>query len=481
MRYDWRAYAELNNADFYDLFGPTKVGRKGYVFGVGHHSNVDLRRPAPSRLRHRRPYCRQSRSAAAVSEHPGGRVANGGHRSEAVVHPRRGIDREGRRREGDAGDRRCWPSTGWQGRRFRARTRRSIAASSCRSRIRPSVVRSAGGASSRPASEPFANFFFGGFGNNWIDRGDEKRYRTHYSFPGVGLNEIGGRNFVKSLVEWNMPPKVFRRIGTPGFYLTWARPAVFAGVLATNLDAPGIRRELANVGAQMDFRFTALSNLDLTLSIGGAAAFEDGVGPRRELMVSLKILRVGMTLNIVAALLPAIVFLVLLFLMDSFKLVSYRAVASAVAAGAASAIAAAVLHEWLLRSTALSLTTFTHYVAPVTEESLKAALCRRTVASPASRVSGRCRGHRLCHRCRVRPGREHLPSRLRPGHAPGGLARPRTRPGDSARRDDRHFCHTGQERVRSACRSLAGGDRPAGDGDGTRGAHRCTTTSRCRR
>ena len=29
-RYDWRASASFNDADFYDLVGPTKVGRKGY-------------------------------------------------------------------------------------------------------------------------------------------------------------------------------------------------------------------------------------------------------------------------------------------------------------------------------------------------------------------------------------------------------------------------------------------------------------------
>ena len=34
-RYDWRGHASFNKADFYDLFGPTKTGRKGYVVGVG--------------------------------------------------------------------------------------------------------------------------------------------------------------------------------------------------------------------------------------------------------------------------------------------------------------------------------------------------------------------------------------------------------------------------------------------------------------
>ena len=34
-RYDWRAEATLNNADFYDLVGPTKTGRKGHSAMVG--------------------------------------------------------------------------------------------------------------------------------------------------------------------------------------------------------------------------------------------------------------------------------------------------------------------------------------------------------------------------------------------------------------------------------------------------------------
>ena len=35
-RYDWKLKASLNNADFYDLFGPTKLGRKGYSVRLEH-------------------------------------------------------------------------------------------------------------------------------------------------------------------------------------------------------------------------------------------------------------------------------------------------------------------------------------------------------------------------------------------------------------------------------------------------------------
>jgi hypothetical protein len=152
-------------------------------------------------------------------------------------------------------------------------------------------VRTAGGFSPRNREEPLANFFFGGFGNNWVDHRDEKQYRDVYSFPGADLNEIGGRNFLRSTIEWNLPPWRFRRAGTPGFHATWARPALFVSGLAANVDSPDFRRTLANVGAQVDFRFSLLSVLEMTVSAGAAVAFERDLAPRREAMFSLKILR----------------------------------------------------------------------------------------------------------------------------------------------------------------------------------------------
>ena len=125
-----------------------------------------------------------------------------------------------------------------------------------------------------------------------VDHRDEKRYREWYSFPGAELNEIGGRNFVKSGVEWNaaavaVPPRrhagVLRDLGAAG--------GVRHRRSSTNLDAPDARRVVTDTGGQIDFRFGALSALELTLSVGGAVALERGQPPRREAMMSLKILR----------------------------------------------------------------------------------------------------------------------------------------------------------------------------------------------
>src|SRR5439155_25752429 len=110
-------------------------------------------------------------------------------------------------------------------------------------------------------------------------------------FPGAAINAIGGRSFVKSIVEWNLPPWRFRRAGIPALFATWARPAVFAGALATDLDGSPSRQLAGNLGGQIDFRIEALSALELTLSVGAAVAFQQDRTPRGEAMTSLKVLR----------------------------------------------------------------------------------------------------------------------------------------------------------------------------------------------
>jgi hypothetical protein len=61
--------------------------------------------------------------------------------------------------------------------------------------------------------------------------------------------------------------------------------------LATNLDNDESRRELLSGGAQLDLSLSILSTLDMTFSVGGGIAVEDGQQPRYEWMVSLKVLR----------------------------------------------------------------------------------------------------------------------------------------------------------------------------------------------
>jgi hypothetical protein len=151
-------------------------------------------------------------------------------------------------------------------------------------------LRSAAGISPALRDEPFANFYFGGFGNNWIDHQNEKRYREYYSFPGINLNSVGGTNFAKLLAELNLPPMRFRHIGITACYPRWLRPVVFVSGLSTNLFASSGSCTVYNYGAQVDMEVVLFSLFPTTLSAGYGLAFKHGSKPSTELMISLKIL-----------------------------------------------------------------------------------------------------------------------------------------------------------------------------------------------
>ena len=151
--------------------------------------------------------------------------------------------------------------------------------------------RNAAGTADGREEDPFANYYFGGFGNNYVDSGAIKRYRMPYALPGFELNEIGGRSFYRSMFELNLPPLRFREVGGPRFYLSWARPSLFASALVANPDDSLLERTVYSYGAQIDLRFTVLSRWNMTLSFGYAVGDGDDVaGSPDEFMVSLKVL-----------------------------------------------------------------------------------------------------------------------------------------------------------------------------------------------
>ena len=289
-RYDWRASASYNDADFYDLFGPTKVGRKGYSALVGHRNTLIFDEPRRLELD------LSGRVAGNLDRLPDYQnvpvdvetlfTLKAALRYTFVRNSLGHVDEETGRKwsvelHTDVAQGQAFP-------KLYGTFDRGAALPIGHSSV---WLRTAGGYSPRDRAEAFANFFFGGFGNNYVDRGDEKRYRHLESFPGVEINAIPGRNFVKGTLEWNLPPWRFARLGTPGLHATWLRPAIFATGLATNLDHASPRRHALSTGAQVDIRFTVLSNLDMTLSAGAAVAFERDRPSRGQAMLSLKVLR----------------------------------------------------------------------------------------------------------------------------------------------------------------------------------------------
>ncbi|MBA2303014.1 MAG: PD40 domain-containing protein, partial [Acidobacteria bacterium] len=192
QRYDWRARATFNDANFYDLFGPTKTGRKGYTVGLGYHRTLLYDEPRRVELEtdamfagnlDRLPqYQNVEVDVDRLFAFEGTLKGRNIRSSLGRVDDEKGV---------------AWSTTldgnrvasAWFGRAhgtFDLGAPLPLAHSSV-------WLRSAAGISPGDRDEPFANFFFGGFGNNWVDRGEVKRYREYYAFPGADLNEVGGR------------------------------------------------------------------------------------------------------------------------------------------------------------------------------------------------------------------------------------------------------------------------------------------------
>ncbi|MGQ0587221.1 MAG: TolB family protein [Gammaproteobacteria bacterium] len=283
----WQLRASHNDADFYDLFGPTKRSRRADAAGFGygkaliydkprelhfsfdadHYSNLE-RLPDAQNITATFDTLTQARAGLEYSyvlNSLGSVDDEKGVRWEAVV--------EANHVNGETIP------------RYRAGLDFGLPVGPAHSTV---WLLNAAGMADGDRLDPFANFFFGGFGNNYVDDGEIKRYRKHYALPGFELNALGGRTFAKSTLEWNLPPLVFDRVGTPGFYLAWARPSVFGTGLVHNFDeSPG---NAQSAGVQVDLRFQVMHRLDMTLSAGYARGWIDRQYVDDEVMVSLKIL-----------------------------------------------------------------------------------------------------------------------------------------------------------------------------------------------
>jgi hypothetical protein len=285
----WEVSATANRADFYDFFGPTKTSRKGYTLGGGYTGMLLNDKPRTLEYSWKvtgyadmdtlPDYQNVATSAAkfvTASGHLGYR-----HERKTIggLEPESGLEWDL-----DAADSlvrgthypRLW---GTVARGFYLPWEHSSL-----------WLHASAGKSWGDRENSLANFYFGGFGNNWVDHGEIRRYREYTSFPGLDIDQAGGTDFGKLMVEWRLPPMRFRRLGVPQFYCTWGTLTLFSSGLATDFDRASLRQTYANVGAQADLKIVAFTNLSFTLSFGYARARDPVRGWSDEVMVSLKIL-----------------------------------------------------------------------------------------------------------------------------------------------------------------------------------------------
>ena len=278
-----------NGADFYDLFGPTERSRKGDAFIAGYDRALILDEPRRLDLSIKAAYFTGLDTLPTNQNVPSG--------FDEIISGKAALAFSDTRRSQGAVDHE-------KGYRWELATYLDHAGGDDIARVRGDFdfgfalplgnssvwLYNSAGITDGNRDNSLASFYFGGFGNNYVDDGEVKRYREYEGFPGFEIDALAGRSFGKSILELNLPPLRFEEVGSPGFFLSHARPALFVGALTASPADGSERRHVYDAGAQVDLSFTVLNRLDMTLSFGYAAGFEDGHKVDDEWMLSLKIL-----------------------------------------------------------------------------------------------------------------------------------------------------------------------------------------------
>ena len=289
---EWTAGAAWNGANFYDLFGPTKRSLAGYNGYIGYDY------PLVYDLPMRTDFIAKVAYYGDLDTLPG--YQNITSPSKNLFSATAGFTGSETRRspgavDDEAGDR-------WS---LKAR------AYGAAGELIPSItgtydvgfplplyhssiwLRTGAFISTGSPTDPLANDYLGAFGNNYVDteiNGGAQRYRQLLSMPGFDIDALSGKSLVKGLLEWCLPPVRFEALGSPGFYVSWARPALFVGALETNLGTSGVRHNAQDVGMQVDFQMHVMHRWNMMLSFGAARGYSDTGLEITEFMASLQVL-----------------------------------------------------------------------------------------------------------------------------------------------------------------------------------------------
>jgi hypothetical protein len=285
-----------NEADFYDLFGPTKTSRKGTTL------RVDYTRPLIWDPPRRLDLIIGAGGFYGLEKSPEFQQISTGYDGNLYVNVDGTLSYSNLRNSLGAVD----PEKGI---RTTLRTATAISDGNWYPRaigtldlgfqlpINHSSVwlRTAAGTSFSSAFNPFTRFGFAAFGNNYIDYQSARRYRGVFSFPGLSFDaDVGiiAKDFGKAMVEWVIPPIRFRELGGLNFYSNWMQATIFSSGLLT-YDPSTVNNQFFNIGSQLDMKIVIFSLLESTLSIGYASAFDLNNNQKQynEWMISLKLLR----------------------------------------------------------------------------------------------------------------------------------------------------------------------------------------------
>ncbi|RMF60325.1 MAG: hypothetical protein D6748_04335 [Calditrichaeota bacterium] len=130
-------------------------------------------------------------------------------------------------------------------------------------------------------------FYFGGFGNRYLEKEKVKQYRKVFRLPGIPIYSLAGKRFLKGMIEHTLPPLRFGNAYLGHHHLnhidvSWYSQGLW---IASNQDQLWI-----DVGAQVNLVFKHWYNLESTVSAGIANTWSES-GSNRAWFISLKLLK----------------------------------------------------------------------------------------------------------------------------------------------------------------------------------------------
>ncbi len=285
----WNFNASYNKADFYDLFGPTKVSRAGYAFTLKYQKVLKHFRPTrmdfsvqagaygdleklPSYQEIDAPY--KNMYTASASFHYSYLL-----KSLGALEAEKGFEWTFFLYNYLANETFYPHLVSNQDVGFLLPLRNTSF-----------WLRSSVGQSFGKQDDALSYFYFGGFRNNWVDYQNVLRYRDFMSFPGMEIDEIGAMNYGKLMAELNLQPLRFKRLGFLGFYATYARLSLFSMGLFADIADPDNSQIYYNTGAQVDVEVALFTLIKSYLSFGYARGYSPSMKPSDQWMISIKLM-----------------------------------------------------------------------------------------------------------------------------------------------------------------------------------------------
>jgi hypothetical protein len=132
-----------------------------------------------------------------------------------------------------------------------------------------------------------SRFYFGGFGNREVENTDVKQYRKVFRLPGIPIYNLSATQFVKILLENNLPPIRFDFLSIGNHYLSHIDASVYSQFLYAGIEK---FESWYDLGGQVNIVFKHWFNLESTFSAGIAKAWK-GKTNSWESFLSLKLLK----------------------------------------------------------------------------------------------------------------------------------------------------------------------------------------------